>query len=269
MALFSHVNPFDKEWNALEREEKRFLDKRRGSHGSKLNDLLEDKVPDSLRSTLDSAFTTAFKTIFKRGTWLIDKTYHEDDSRRTYATNAQAAKKRPIHRNLKQFSKRARAKGNQNTAVSTAAGIGMGVLGIGIPDIAVLTGTMLRSVYQIALQYGFDHRDEMERYFILLIIEAAFSHDRHLDDINETVNEFCSSPAIPVDYDIDTHIRSTAQSMSDEMLYMKFLQGMPIIGVVGGAYDAVYTRNLATYANLKYRRRFLLQRLHKSMVSSH
>jgi hypothetical protein len=57
--------------------------------------------------------------------------------------------------------------------------------------------------------------------------------------------------------------------MSDEMLYMKFLQGMPIIGVVGGAYDAVYTRNLATYANLKYRRRFLLQRLHKSMVSSH
>ena len=37
---------------------------------------------------------------------------------------------------------------------------------------------------------------------------------------------------------------------------MKFLQGIPVVGAVGGAYDAVYLKRVAEYAELKYRRRF-------------
>ena len=38
---------------------------------------------------------------------------------------------------------------------------------------------------------------------------------------------------------------------------MKFLQGVPVIGAVGGAYDVVYMKQITEYANLKYKRRFL------------
>ena len=37
---------------------------------------------------------------------------------------------------------------------------------------------------------------------------------------------------------------------------MKFLQGLPIVGALGGAYDAVYMKRINDYARLKYRRRF-------------
>ena len=38
---------------------------------------------------------------------------------------------------------------------------------------------------------------------------------------------------------------------------MKFLQGIPIVGAAGGAYDAVYMQKIVKYAEMKYRRRFL------------
>jgi len=38
---------------------------------------------------------------------------------------------------------------------------------------------------------------------------------------------------------------------------MKFLQGIPIAGVIGGMYDAVYMKKITDYAEMKYKRRFL------------
>ena len=38
---------------------------------------------------------------------------------------------------------------------------------------------------------------------------------------------------------------------------MKFLQGIPIVGAVGGAYDVIYMKKVNDYAKLKYNRRFL------------
>ena len=51
--------------------------------------------------------------------------------------------------------------------------------------------------------------------------------------------------------------------MSKELLYMKFLQGIPIVGAVGGAYDAIYMKQIVKYSELKYRRRFLTSRKKK------
>ncbi len=37
---------------------------------------------------------------------------------------------------------------------------------------------------------------------------------------------------------------------------MKFLQGIPIVGAAGGAFDGIYMNQVVKYAELKYRRRF-------------
>ena len=41
---------------------------------------------------------------------------------------------------------------------------------------------------------------------------------------------------------------------------MKFLQGIPIAGAIGGFYDVVYLKNITEYADIKYKRRFLEKR---------
>lgn len=45
--------------------------------------------------------------------------------------------------------------------------------------------------------------------------------------------------------------------MSKELLYMKFLQGIPVAGAAGGAYDVIYLRRIQRYSGIKYRKRFL------------
>ena len=71
------------------------------------------------------------------------------------------------------------------------------------------------------------------------------------------VNYFIQYGTLPKDYDRKKQISKTAQVLSSELLYMKFLQGVPIVGAVGGAYDAVYLQQIIRYANIKYRKRFL------------
>lgn len=56
-------------------------------------------------------------------------------------------------------------------------------------------------------------------------------------------------------------IRQAAGGLSKELLYMKFLQGVPLVGAVGGAYDAVYMKRIMAYAELKYRRRFYYDKI--------
>ena len=60
---------------------------------------------------------------------------------------------------------------------------------------------------------------------------------------------------------MEVRIESTSERMSTELLYMKFLQGIPVVGAVGGAYDAIYMKRVSKYAELKYRRRFYLNRM--------
>ena len=52
-------------------------------------------------------------------------------------------------------------------------------------------------------------------------------------------------------------IKKASKTLSSELLYMKFLQGIPIVGAVGGAYDVVYLQRVNEYAKLKYHYRYL------------
>lgn len=40
---------------------------------------------------------------------------------------------------------------------------------------------------------------------------------------------------------------------------MKFLQGLPVVGMAGGIYDAIYLQEILAYAKIKYHKRFLLR----------
>ncbi len=260
MGLFQKKAPLEKEWELLMKEERKFLLSRAEKKDSFLNQKLDQLVPDQLQDTLNTAFAKAFGLIFDKGTGVIEKTYHKDELERNFQINQFASDIRKDRKSLKKFSKKAKQYGNVNMLVSGAAGIGMGVLGVGIPDIPVFIGMVLRSVYEIALNYGYRYDTPEEQYFILLLIETAVSHGRELIERNREVDDYIKTEEMPDPYNREVQIKLTSSMLSKELLYMKFLQGVPVVGAVGGAYDVIYLKQITEYANIKYKRRFLTKK---------
>lgn len=255
------LSPLEREWMKVEGQEQTFLKKRIEKKDSRLNQLLEKRAPEKLQKTLDTAFFKAFHIIFEKGTGIIEKTYRRDELEKNYKINEYAAQIRGNRKSLKVFSKKASGAGNVNLLLSGVSGIGLGILGIGIPDIVVFTGLMLRSIYEIALNYGFDYEKEEEKQFILLLIQGALSYGEQLTEINEELNVYIEQGVHRKCKNLNACIADAAGCLSKELLYMKFLQGIPIVGAAGGAYDAVYMKQIVKYTELKYRRRFYEKRM--------
>lgn len=258
--MVSKKSALDIEWWQFRKKEQKFLASRGEKVDTFLNKKLAEKVPEKLQGTLDSAFAKAFGMIFEKGTGIIEKTYKKDELQKSYKINEYADKVWQTRGSLKVFEKKAEKAGRLNLLVSGAAGIGMGAFGVGIPDIVVFTGFILRSIYEIALDYGYDYESAEERRFILLLIEGAVSYGEDLRNIDKLLNTYIEQNEVPEDYEEKQQIERTAAGLSKELLYMKFLQGIPIVGAVGGAYDVVYLKKITEYANLKYKKRFLLRK---------
>lgn len=69
-------------------------------------------------------------------------------------------------------------------------GIGLGALGIGLPDIVIWVSVLLRGVYETALKYGFDYDSPEEKLFILKMIETAMLSGEDWIGANAEVNQF-------------------------------------------------------------------------------
>lgn len=258
--MFQRKSAHEAEWQKVVKREQKFLKNRMEKKDSFLNQKLAEKVPSKLQEKLDKAFALAFGLIFEKGTDVIEKTYKKDEIEKTYKINEYANEVRQNRKSLKVFEKKAASSGRLNTLVSGVTGIGMGLAGIGLPDIPLFTGMILKSIYEIALNYGYEYKSEGERRFILLIIQGAVSYGDEMKKIDNLIEEYMKTAEIPEVYEEELQIEETAAGLSKELLYMKFLQGIPIVGAVGGVYDSVYLKQITEYANIKYKKRFLLKK---------
>lgn len=259
MNLFKKMTPWEKEWRALEKREQQYLDKKKAKKISALNQLLEDKVPPNLQGRLDTAFSKAFGLVFEKGTGIIEKTYKKQQMEEDYQIHAFTAEVKKDRKSLRNFSKKANTSGNKNLLLSGVEGVGLGILGIGLPDIPLFTGMILKSIYEIALHYGYGYETEEEKYFILLLIRCALARERAWEKAKERMQAFLIEEQLPPCYDRELEIQKTAEVLSQELLYMKFLQGLPVVGAVGGAYDAIYLNAILQYGKIVYKKRFLLK----------
>ena len=247
----------DKEWSRLLRQEQKYIKRRLEKKESIINQKLAEKIPGKLQETLHVAFYKAFVMIFEKGTGVIEKTYKREAIEQDYKVEQYAVEVKQNKKALRTLSKNASYSRMGNMALSGAMGIGMGALGIGLPDIPVFTGMIFKSIYEIALRYGYNYDTLEERIFILLIIQGAVSYGEALQEIDKEVNSYIETGLFLRRDDKEEQIKKAAAVLSKELLYMKFLQGIPIIGVVGGAYDVIYMKQITEYAELKYRHRYI------------
>lgn len=265
--IFKKRNPLEAEWNLLVKNEQKFAENRKRQKKNLINKALEEKVPDKLQDTLNVAFQKAFSMLFEKATPILEKTYNRKKAENDYKVKEYIHSLSKDKKSLRAFRKNSSGKATLNTALSGISGTAMGAFGVGIPDIPVLVSFILRSIYEIAISYGFDYEKEEEKYFILMVIRGAVSAGEAFFEIDEALNEFAKVRRLPKEYYREQQIIWTSNALSGELLYMKFLQGIPIVGAVGGFYDTVYMKQITEYASLKYRRRFLMKQINNSKTS--
>lgn len=241
------------------RTKEKSLNSSSGFVEDKLNNIMtkvEDKIPEELTSKLELAFYKGFEVVFNKGAVLIEKTYNKDDismdfkAYRNILLNDMDA--------LVYFRKRLDKSLKKDLTLTALEGTGLGVLGIGLPDIPIFIGVILRSIYKIAATYGFDYTLDCERCYILKLITGAMSRGEGRERINKQLKrmEYLIDNGI-YEVNLDREMKKAASLMTNELITFKFVQGMPVVGVLGGYTNVKTLNRIVTYAHLKYERRCL------------
>ena len=251
-------NAVRKELASVGKQEER-LRKAAAREGSRPLAMIAEKIPPKAAGHLENAFCKAFTVVFGKGTDLIEKSYRKDAISEDYMVRDYAVQVKGGRKELRGMESGAREAGWRNLALTAAEGIGLGVFGIGLPDIVVFTGMLLKGIYETALSYGFSYDTEEERLFILKMMETALSKGEAWEENNQTVDGWLQNgiPA-PEGDALELQTDRTARAFAMDMLVLKFIQGIPVAGVLGGAGNPVYYRRVMRYVRLKYRKRYLL-----------
>lgn len=253
-------SPWEREYQEVWRREQWFLRRYAEKRESVIDRKVEELAPEKLMETLHGAFEKAFALVFEKGTGVILKMGRQEKRQEDYQVQADAADFREDRENLKAFSKSANRTGFGNVAVSGAAGIGMGLFGVALPDIPFFTAMMLKSVYELAESYGFPCDTPAEQMYVLRVIEAALSCGEDLRERNRALDGYAQTGLWPEERDREQQIKATARQVSEAVLLGKALQNVPVAGAAGGVADAVYLSRIQKYAAIKYQKRFLIRR---------
>ena len=255
----------------IQQKEEKFLLKTGGGILKPITDKVEDKIPPELYDKLQQAFYLGFKTVFEKGSGIIEKTYDRDElmiHHRVYDQSFDLIDKK---KGLKGMNKMAGQNNLKNLGITAVEGSGLGLLGIGLPDIPVFIGVVLKSIYEISLSYGYDYRKNDEQYFILKLLEASLASDDEKEAASMQVDKLIDYYVKegPIGYDIDFQMRQTAEAFAADMLCLKFIQGLPLVGVIGGAANVAYCKKISDYAKIKYQKRYLMQKEEQSYRKEH
>lgn len=247
------LHTWQREWARQTREENRWRRQAAHRQPGKLHIQLEEKVPQAVRETLTAAFGSAFSAALA-GEPLL---------RRTTSSRAEARRLAQADRQLRTVERFGSVRNTGRSAVIPAAaaaavrGTGLGLLGIGLPDIPLFTASLLRSMGQIARGYGYGTSTRRERRIMLLMLNAALTDGPDYSQAAERLDQVMMGTRMDETPEREL-ARQVAGKLAERLLYAKFLQGIPLAGAVGGVLDSRLTAQLLDYAALKYNRRFLL-----------
>lgn len=215
------------------------------------------RVPGKVYESLRVIFRKAFEIIFEKGTGLIEKTYKKEELSKDFRMRDFSI---ALNSRKDYFWLNARSDLNSLATVLASAveGVGLGALGIGMPDIVLFTSVVLRGCYETALRYGFSYDAPEEKYFILTVLEGSLLKGEAWDACSERADALLRSPHTPTEAEMKEQMQHTADAFALDMLVSKFVQGIPVLGILGGLSNPVYYRKIQQYVRLKYQKRFLL-----------
>lgn len=260
----------EKQFKKLEKQEAKFLKPKPINVVTQTIDSIEEKIPVGLRVNLEAAFYQAFKLVFSKGNLLIEKTFNKEKHQIEFEIRDYRYDKNQKKQAMREFKKNSASSRLAVTGATAAEGALLGVLGIGLPDIPVFMGVLLKGIYETAMNYGFSYEDQGERYLILLLLEAAVSDDENKLKINKQADAAMADleAGILTAWPLEEQMKKTSQALAADMLCAKFIQGLPVVGMIGGVANASYFIRITSYADMKYKKRYLLKKQQMGIKSN-
>ena len=139
------------------------------------------------------------------------------------------------------------------------SGAALGLLGIGLPEIPVLIAQILRLANQTCIGYGFDPSNENERIFMLGILCTAVSEGEQYASYSALTDRIGRQIDLEktCERSLAKMIPEASKCICDRLAVSKVIQGVPIVGVVGGVVNFQMTGKVGRIAAIKYKKRFL------------
>ena len=137
--------------------------------------------------------------------------------------------------------------------------MGLGALGIGMPDIVLFIGMLLKGIYETALSYGYGYASIDDRYLILKMMAVSLSTGEDWRCLNKDVDALLTIETVITEEQFREQLEATASVFAMDMLLLKFIQGLPIVGIIGGAANPAYYNKVMKYVQLKYKKRYLMK----------
>lgn len=253
-------NAIQKELLSIAKTESKFQ-KSAEAETSKYKELLKSKIPPGLNQTLEKSFSTAFGIVFKNGVGIIEKSFDKEGISQDFDIHDYSINLKCNRKELKNLKKKAKKSDFKNMSITTAEGVGLGILGVGLPDIVLFIGMVLKGIYEVALNYGYDYDSPTEKYFILKLMGTSLSRNNDWVVKNAEVDNLLNTTQQVDENMLKSQIEDTSKLFAVDMLVLKFIQGLPVVGAVGGAFNPVYYNKIMNYARTKYYKRYLNDKL--------
>lgn len=258
----------DDEWESIIKKEKYLLDsaerKSRNQNSTRFEDLKQeavDKIPEKMIETLNKGFHKAFQLVFTNGLGAIAKTFREDELDLAFRVNDFRVNQRPDKKSIKQLEKEIKRGNRFNTCAALVEGVGLGAIGVGLPDIPLFLGILLKGIYETALGYGFHYKEEKEQILILKMITAALNEDEQKRALDNEVEIWIEKMTDPnAFYVLEDEIQKASKALSKALLLSKFVQGFFVVGMFGGIVNPFIYQRILKYVSLKYKKRYLSQK---------
>lgn len=104
------------------------------------------------------------------------------------------------------------------------------------------------------------YESRQEQLLILKMMQTALSSGENWVRRNTEVDEMLAFETVDITEDeFKQQEKDTASVFAMDMLLLKFIQGLPVVGIIGGAANPVYYKKIMNYVQLKYRKRYLLK----------
>ena len=209
-------------------------------------------------------FRKGFVIVFTSGRPIIEKSYRKEDLKAAHAVHDYAMQINCSRKEWRQLRREAKRADWMNLATTTAEGMGLGVFGIGLPDIVLFLGMLLRGIYETALNYGFDYESRWEQLLILKMMATALSTGEDWERRHHELDTLLKEEPQEISEDtFSDQMNQTSSVFAVELLALKFIQGLPIVGILGWCRKPnVYARTLK-YVRCQYEKRYLQKQINR------
>lgn len=260
--LMKRESAIRKELLAVEKQERKLRAAADRGKGLPWKEELEKRIPEKVYSGLESAFRKGFSLVFEQGRGIIEKSCRKEELQADHSIRDFAVQVKGGRKELRSLGKSARKGDLRNLAITTAEGIGLGALGVGMPDVVLFLTTLLKGIYESALHFGYTYDSGLDRLLILHMIRTAMSRGEDWAAGDAAVDALLTVGDLAVtEEEVQQLLRSTASVLAMDMLILKFIQGIPVVGILGGAANPLYYSKILKYVQLKYRKGYLLKQL--------